>query len=171
MSTSTAPEETRPRALRRARLGRRLFVAALTVFLGLGLLNVFGVRTAETTATAGADRLTVRYATVTRPGLASPWSVELRRAGGFGNGTVTVSADSAYFEIFDENGFEPDPLESRTDGDRIVWTFAAPVGDTLSISLDARIEPAVQLKRARGRVAVVGGEQTLSVAFSTFVMP
>ena len=171
MSTPTAPEETALPALRRARLGRRLFVVALTVFLALGVLNVFGVRTAETSATAGGDELTVRYARVTRPGLASPWSVELRRGGGFAEETVTVSAESAYFEIFDENGFEPDPLETRTDGDRIVWTFRAPTGDTLSISLDARIEPAVQLKRARGSVAVVGPGRPLSVAFSTFVMP
>ena len=171
MSTPTAPDETPLPALRRARLGRRLFAVALTVFLALGILNVFGVRTTETSATAGGDELTVRYARVTRPGLASPWSVELRRAGGFAEDTVTVSAESSYFDIYDENGFEPEPLESRAEGDRIVWPFRAPVGDTLSIALDARIEPAVQFKRARGEVAVVGTTQPLSVAFSTFVMP
>ncbi len=171
MSTPTAPEEAGLAALRRARLGRRVFAVVLTVFLLLGTLNVFGVRTTEASAAAGADELTVRYASVTRPGLASPWSVELRRAGGFVEDTVTVSAESAYFDIYDENGFEPEPLESRAEGDRIVWTFRAPAGDTLSIALDARIEPAVQLKRARGEVAVVGGAEPLSVAFSTFVMP
>jgi len=171
VSTPTAPPDPDLADLRRARLGRRLFMVALTVFLALGVLNVYGVRTREVSATAGDDRLTVRYASVSRPGLASPWSVELRRAGGFRSDTVTLSADAAYFDIFDENGVEPDPVESRNDGDRIVWTFLAPVGDTLTFSLDARIEPAVQLKRARGNVSVPGTEQPLSVGFSTFVMP
>ena len=171
MSTPTAPPDPDLVNLRRARTGRRLFMVALTAFLALGLLNVYGVRTRETSATAGGDRLTVRYASVTRSGLASPWSVELRRAGGFPSDTVTLSADAAYFDIFDENGVEPEPVASRNDGDRIVWTFLAPMGDTLTFSLDARIEPAVQLKRARGRVSVPEGDPALSVGFSTFVMP
>ena len=171
MSTPTAPADPDLSDLRRARWGRRLFFVALTAFLVLGLLNAYGVRTRETSVMAGGDRLTVRYASVTRPGLASPWSVELRREGGFSSPTVTLSADAAYFDIFDENGVEPEPVESRNDGDRIVWTFLAPVGDTLTFSLDARIEPAVQLKRARGEVSVPDARRPLSVEFSTFVMP
>lgn len=171
VSRPTAPDEPDLDALHRARLGRRLFAAGLSVFLVLGALNVYGVRTRRVSASAGGDQLTVRYAGVTRPGLASPWSVELRRAGGFRQGTVALSADAAYFDIFDENGVEPDPVESRNDGDRIVWTFLAPVGETLTFSLDARIEPAVQLTRVEGSVSVVGGDQPLSVEFATFVMP
>ncbi len=171
MSIRTAPETVDLAVFRRARFGRRLFALGLTVFLLLGALDVYGVRTAEASATAGGDQLTVRYARVSRGGLATPWSVQLRRAGGFDRDTVTLAADSGYFDIFDENGFDPEPLESRTDGDRIVWTFRAPVGDTLTVDFDARIEPAVQLERAEGTVWLVDGPLPLSVGFSTFVMP
>jgi hypothetical protein len=171
VSTSTTPEPVDLRALRRARLGRRAFVVVLTAFLVLGALGVYGVRTAEVSAAAGGYELAVKYATVSRSGLATPWSVELRRDGGFGQDTVTLAADAGYFDIFDENGFDPEPLESRTEGDRIVWTFRAPEGDTLTVDFDARIEPAVQLTRAEGRVSLVGADAPLAVTFSTFVMP
>lgn len=171
MSTSTAPEPVGSSVLRRARLGRRVFFVALTGFLALAALDVYGVRTATVSATAGSYELTVQYAAVSRGGLATPWSVELRRAGGFDQGTVTLAADSGYFDVFDENGFDPEPVEARTEGDRILWTFRAPVGDTLTVDFDARIEPAVQLTRAKGSVSLVDGDQPLAVTFSTFVMP
>ncbi|MGH2732546.1 MAG: DUF421 domain-containing protein [Actinomycetota bacterium] len=59
--------------------------------------------------------LRVMYASVSRPGLVTPWSVEVRRPGGF-MGPVTLAASSSYLEIFDGNGFGPDPSSVGTLG-------------------------------------------------------
>ena len=170
---STAPAPTDLDRLQKSRWGRRLFFAALTLFLFLGLLNVYGVRTGEKTATGSGYELTLTYTKVTRPGLATPWSVEVRHPGGFDSGLVTVAATSSYFDAFDENGLDPDPARSTSDGERTIWQFEPPPGDTLTVSFDARIEPGVQLTRLEGEVAVLGpaGDNVVSADFGTFVMP
>jgi hypothetical protein len=172
-SLPTAPEPTDPARLVRGRFGRRLFFCALALFLLLGALNVYGVRVTQKAATGSGYEMTVTYTTVTRPGLATPWSVEIRHPGGFDSGLITVAATSSYFDAFDENGLDPDPARSTSDGERTIWQFEPPVGDTLTISFDARIEPGVQLTRLKGEVAVVGlaGDDAVAADFTTYVMP
>jgi hypothetical protein len=172
-STSTEPPGTElPRQVR-ARTIRRIFVAVLATFIALGALNVYGVRTRTASASGGGYELEVRYATVSRPGLATPWSLEVRRPGGFPDG-LTVAIISSYFDAFDENGLDPQPVDETNDGEWTIWTFGPSAGDTVSVSLDARIEPGVQLTRVKGQAEVrtePSGAAVVTVAFSTFVMP
>jgi len=157
--------------VRRARTLRRVVVVALFAFLLLAALNVFGVRTSEVTATDGGYELTVRYASVTRPGLASPWSLEIRHEGGF-DGPVTVATTASYFELFDENGLDPDPSSAVSDGEHIIWEFEEPPGDVLVVSFDARIEPAAQLTWIHATTSVLeDGAPVVSATYRTFVMP
>lgn len=152
---------------------RRVFVAVLVVFLALGAFNVYGVRTRTASASAGGYELSVRYATVSRPGLATPWSLEVRRPGGFPDG-LTVAITSSYFDAFDENGLDPQTVEETNDGEWTIWTFGPSAGDTVAVSFDARIEPGVQLTRLKGQAEVranPSGAPVATVAFSTFVMP
>ena len=169
---STDPERVPEARIRRWRSLRRLFFVGLCLFLGLGLLEVYGVRTSETTATGGGYELTVSYAKVTRPGLATPWSVEVRHPGGF-DGPVTVTTTSDYIDAFDENSLDPEPSSVTTDADRIIWEFEPPSeGDTLTVSLDARMEPGVQLERVTGVTEVLEqDEPVVSVRYRTWVMP
>ena len=171
--TSTLPPPPDIRSVRRGRLGRRLFTIALVIFLGLGLLGLYGVRSGTTEATGGGYELTVTYAKVTRPGLATPWSVEIRRPGGFGEETVTVAVASSYFDAFDENSLDPDPAEATSDGERSIMKFQPPPGDVMTISFDARIEPGVQLTRLKGEVSVLdaAGADVVTAHFRTLVMP
>lgn len=173
LGVSTAPSPADMGTLRRGRWGRRAFFVAITGFLALGALGRYGVRTAEVTSAGGGYELSLRYAEVSRSGLATPWSLEIRRPGGFDAGTVTVATTSSYFDIFDENGVDPEPSESTSDGQRTIWTFTTPPGgDTLSVSFDARIEPAVQWQGADATTSVVGdGTDVASVSYRTFVMP
>lgn len=158
--------------LRRARWGRRSFFTVLCAFLLAGLLGALGVRTTDISTTGAGYELTVHYATITRGGLATPWSVEVRHPGGFPAETVTLATTAAYFDIFDENGLDPDPAESVSDGERIIWTFAAPAGDTLSVSFDARTEPAVQFERARATTELLEAAVAVAaVAYDTYVLP
>ncbi|MBW3581441.1 MAG: hypothetical protein KY431_10435 [Actinobacteria bacterium] len=98
---STAPHAFGPERLRRARWGRRAFFVAITLFLALGALGRYDMWMGEASGTGGGYELTVRYAEVSRPGLATPWSLELRRAGGFGTDTVSVATTSSYLDIFE----------------------------------------------------------------------
>lgn len=172
-SVPTAPELTGVGRQRRARAGRRAFVVVLSLFLAAGALGFLGVRTQRSTASGGGYELSVTYASVSRPGLATPWSFEVRRPGGFPDG-LTVAVTSGYLDAFDENGLGPAPAEERADAEQTFWTFAPQASDTLSVALDARIEPGVQLVRIKGRVAVLAGPAgppAVTVSFSTFVMP
>lgn len=170
---ATAPDAAGVGRLARARAGRRAFAVGLTLFLCAGALGLLGVRTTTATAAGGGYELTVTYAAVSRPGLATPWSFEVRRPGGFPDG-LTVAVTSRYLDAFDENGLSPAPAQEWADGDRTVWGFAPQVPGTLSVSFDARMEPGVQLATVHGEVAVLAGPTgppVATVAFRTFVMP
>ncbi len=169
--TEPAPADV-PRQLR-ARAVRRIFIAALAVFVLLGALNVYGVRTGTRTATGGGYELSVTYARVSRPGLATPFSFEVRRPGGFPEG-LTVAALSGYFDAYDENGFSPTPEQETADGERTIWRFSPSPAETLTVSFDARVEPGAQLSRLKGRVEILSarnGPAVVAVGFSTLVMP
>ena len=175
-SIPTEPKPTDIRRQVRSRFLRRLFVAALGLFLALGALGFYGVRTTTASAAGGGYELSVRSATVSRPGLATPWSLEVRRPGGFPDG-LTVAVMSSYFDVFDENGLEPAPVEETSDGERTYWRFSSSAADTIAVSFDARIEPGVQMTRAKGRVEVLAGPPgptaatVVTVDFGTWVMP
>ncbi len=54
VATSTEPEPVAEARIRRWRSLRRVFFVALCVYIGLGLLNVYGVRTSDAVASGGA---------------------------------------------------------------------------------------------------------------------
>ncbi len=170
MATQTDPPQHPLPRLKRARLARRVIIGALCLFLLAAALGAFGVRTRSVTSTAGDYELTVEYATVTRPGLATPWAIEVVRPAGF-DGPITLAASSAYLDMFDENGLDPDPSKATADGDFVHWEFDPPPADTLSVSFDARIEPARQWGRS-GVVKLIVDDRVLTqVTFRTWVMP
>jgi hypothetical protein len=158
----------------RGRVLRWLFTLGLTAFLVVGLLGGYGVRHREVTGVGGGYELTVRFPTVTRPGLASVWSVEVRRTDGAElEGPVTIATDAAYFELYDENGLDPDPASATSDGERLVWEVEPADGATaVTLDFDARIEPAVQLARKKGETSVLeDGEPVVTVTYTTNVLP
>jgi hypothetical protein len=145
---------------------------ASVVVDGLDLLDTYGVDDAHVRATAGGYELDVRYATVSRPGLATPFEITVTRHVG-GEDPVTVAVSSSYLSMWDENGLDPTPAESTSTERDTLWTFDVPSNDeTLRISFDARIEPAAQTGKP-GRVAVVDetGADVVSVSFRTRLMP
>lgn len=146
----------------------------LCLFLCAAAFNLFGVRTATATGSGGGYELKVRYASVTRPGLATPWSVEISRAASdVGDEEIVVATKSSYFDGFDQNGLSPTPQEESSDGEWSFWTFNAPApGGTLTVSFDARIEPGVQLARLSGTTELRReGSELVSVDYRTLVLP
>jgi hypothetical protein len=168
--SSTLPEETSLRRARRARLARRLLLAGIAGFILASFTGVWGARTSKVSASSGPYRLTVEYPSITRPGLAIAWSLELTRQGGF-SGPVVIAVDGDYFEMFDENATEPEPTHVDNSPSRTLWTFDRPHTATLLVTLDARMEPGVQSSRS-GYVAVLErGRPVVRVSFDTTVRP
>ncbi len=167
---STLPDAPSPERLRYGRAARRVFIVGLFVFLGLGLAGALGVRTGTVAASGVGYELEVTYARVTRPGLATPWSATVRHPGGF-DGPITIAVSSEYFDMFDENGLDPDPTGSTADGDYVYWQFDPPDGDVFEVSFDARIEPARQWGR-EGVTLLMDGDKVIAEArYKTWVLP
>jgi hypothetical protein len=137
----------------------------------VGLFPVYGVDSRHAVARASGYELDVRYAAVSRPAVATPFDIEVRRPGGF-DGPVTVAVSSDYLSIWDENGLDPAPAKETASPGLLVWEFDPPQGDALAVSFDARIEPAAQQGK-RGTVAVLdaGGAPVVSVSFRTRLRP
>jgi len=167
---------TGERNLRRRRRGYAVTTGLLALLMLLAAADavepvaIFGVDSAEARASGDGYDLTVRYAEVSRPALATPFEIEVHRDGGF-DGPVTVAVDQDYVKLWDENGLYPAASSETSDGRWILWEFDPPDGDTLRIVYDARIEPAAQQGRD-GAVAIVDdGVHVARVDFHTRIWP
>jgi hypothetical protein len=166
----TAPDEPNFLASRRARVARRLFMTVVCAVVAVGLTGRLGVHTGQTTAQGAGYELTVTYGQTSRAGLATPWSLEIHHPGGF-DGPVTVSTNSRYLDLFDENGFDPEPSSATATSDDVIWTFDAPDGDTLEVSLDGRVEPGAQWGREGRTSVLVDGKPVVTAKYRTWVLP
>ena len=169
--TSTLPEVRDPADIRRARDKRRVGLALLTLFVLAGAAGLFGTKTGHKSAAAGGYLVTVTYPQVSRPGHAVRYEVEVKRAGGF-DGPIHMRLSSAYFDLFDENGFDPDPDSNTTTGAYDLYEFSPPPGDTFVVSSDTRVEPARQ-RGESGEASVLddGGRPIVTVRYRTRIFP
>lgn len=138
-----------------------------------GLVGLFGVRSATALGSDNGLTISVTHASLTRAGLATPFSVAVATDDGTPLPTqITTRIDSGYLEMFDENGLEPEPASSYHTGQWTWWTFEVPGGQSdFEVSFDVRLEPAVQLGRSGSATVEVDGEEMVSVGFRTWVMP
>jgi len=172
-TTSTLPAVTDARDVRRARTGRRVGLVLLALFVLAGAVGLLGTRTTTPSATGGGYVLTVTHPSVSRSGHAVKVEVEVRKKGGFDiSEPIQMRMRSAYFDLFDENGFTPQPDAETSDA---TWTyddFVPPRGEVFIVSVDTRIEPA-RNHGERGEVSLVDdqGRPFLTVRFRTRLMP
>jgi hypothetical protein len=150
---------------------RRVFMTVLAVVVGAGLAGLLGVRSSTAEASENGWSLTLQYAATARAGLDVPFVVTVRHEGGLGK-QVTLAITGEYFDIFETQGFHPEPSDETRDAETLYLTFNAPPdGDTLVVSYDAYIQPAAQ----RGRAATVGvvdeGRQVAVVHINTRLLP
>jgi hypothetical protein len=159
---------------RRARLAvaaRRTYVAALTLFVLLGLFDVFGSRTGVASASGGGYRMTLDYPVQTRSGLPVEWRLVVTRPGGF-DGPVRIGITLDYFNSFDFNNVSPTPVETSNRGALLIWSFPKPIGDSLVVLLDARTQPGLRSgPSATTAVVAEDGTPIVAVHYTTGVMP
>jgi hypothetical protein len=167
-----------PVRLRNRRITYVVAVVVFTCVVGSAVIDSFteidvwgGESTDVAVASGGGVELRVRYATVSRPALATPFDIFVRDEDGF-DGPIHIAVAPAYVEMWDFQAWYPDPSESTATPDQIVYTFEPPDGTELRVFLDARIQPAEQSGRD-GWVAVLDGDgaRLARVDFSTRVLP
>lgn len=149
---------------------RRAGTLLLAAIVIAGALSIFGVSESTVSASGGGYALTVEYADVSRPGLETPWKVRVEKPGGF-DGPVTLRTTSEYLELFDLNGFSPEPDATRRDDQYSIMEFARPAGEVFQFSLDARLSPATQSSQSAVTALIDDGQVVAEVAYKTRVMP
>jgi hypothetical protein len=167
---STDPDPVTLSVLRRSRAGRRIILCILALFILLGVSSLLGAHTATRQASGGGYELKLDYPAVSRPGLAVRWILFVHRAGGF-QGPVQVATTSTYFNLFDFNNLDPVPSKQTTSTDLSIWEFDPPVGDTLRITFDGRLEPARQHGSVATTSILENDLPVVSIRYQTRVMP
>jgi hypothetical protein len=144
-------------------------VALIVVLAGSGL---FGVRTSTISGASDGYTLSVTYALISRPGLATPFSIVVATDREELPSSLTMRIDTAYLAILDAHGLSPEPTNTAADPQWTWWTFELPPGaDRLQVDFDARLEPSVQW-RTEGSVALmIEDEVKVESAIATWIAP
>ena len=152
---------------------RALVYVVVFGVVGAALLGVAGLRTREVTATSDRFDVNVTYAQTTRPGISTPFTIEVVAADGSTlPEQLEVRVSAAYLAMFDENGVDPEPASSTSDGTDETWRFELDPGATrFAVDLDARLQPNVHSgETGTVRVGASGGTP-VDVEFRTWVLP
>ena len=149
---------------------RRGMLAAMALAVVADLFGLLGVHTSSQTATGHGYTLTLHYPSVARAGLDTPWQVSVVHPGGFGK-QLTLAVTGSYFNIFETQGFHPQPADETRDGTTLYLTFAAPPGDTFVVDFDAYIQPASQQGRSATVSVLDHGTPEVSLSYHTRLMP
>lgn len=170
---STIPEDSDGAAVRREKRFRAVSFLLVGLTVGLAAIGLLGVRSTTTTEQARGYTIEVSHASVTRPGLATPFGVEVSTADDAElPPTITIRIDASYLAMFDDHGMEPTPDDSYNTTEWTWWTFEIPEGrSTFLVEIDARIEPSVQWGRHGSAVLELEGDPVVEAEFSTWVMP
>jgi hypothetical protein len=168
---TTLPDAPSVERVRRVRWVRRAGATALVLFVLAGAVGAFGTRTSSAAAESAGYRVEVTYPNVSRPGHAVRFSVHVHHAGGFDD-PVRVRMETGYFDLFDENAFDPDPARQTSDARFHYFEYSPPAGEDFVISSDTRVEPDRQRGEA-GSVSVLDdkGAPVVTVRFRTRIFP
>jgi hypothetical protein len=142
----------------------------LAVVVAASLAGLLGVHTGTATAERDGYTMTLRYPTIARAGLDVEWQVTVTHPGGFGK-ELTLAVTGDYFDIFETQGFHPQPSDETRDAHTLYLTFTAPPGDTFVLYYDAYIQPASQQGKS-ARVALMSqGAPAVWIDYRTRLVP
>lgn len=137
-----------------------------------GALGPLARSSGEVADQGGGYELEVEYPRISRAGQPAPLHIVIRRPGGFSGEVVQIGICGDLFDALDFQNWYPNPSGEVSSGGRLVYEFDAPPGDTLELSLDARIGPGELGGFDDCTVAVREGERSVaSVEFGTWRLP
>jgi hypothetical protein len=149
---------------------RRIMVAALVVFLGLGLFNLFGQRPATTTAEADAATLEVYAPKRVRGGLfyEARFSIEAQRE----VEQATLVLDSGWAEGITINTVEPSPLGAASRDGKLVYELGRiPAGEKHVFFMQLQVNPTNVGHRSQDVQLFDGDDLLATVERSVTVFP
>ena len=158
----------------RGQWGRRAFLTVLALGLVAALAGYLGVRSTTVSAEEDGWSLSLEHASVARAGLDVPFTATVRHEGGFGEpgSPVTLALTGTYLDLYETQGFHPEPSATRRDADTLYLTFDAPAeGDTMVVTYDAYVQPAAQQGRSGDLAVLTDGRQVAMVSFRTRLLP
>jgi hypothetical protein len=156
---------------RRGRLGRRAGLGVMLLVPALSFLGIYGPSERTVVSTTDFHRLEMTYGSVVRSGQAVPMEIRITRTNGFA-GPVTLVFEQEVFDHFDFQNWYPNPSSEVGEASRVTYEFDPPEGDTLGISLDARVAPTQWGSRETYRLWLnVDGRPVLGTDYTVWVIP
>lgn len=150
---------------------QRIGLAILLVIVVLGAVGVFGVHSRTVSHASNGYTLSVTYPQVARAGLDVPWRVHVHHPGGLGS-DLTLAVSSAYFRMFETQGFYPDPDSSTNDGQYVYMHFAdLRPGRDFELEYDAYIQPSSQVGKSATVLLIIGGSEVARASLHTWLVP
>lgn len=160
------PASAGPRSV----LARRIGTSLLALFVLAGAAGLLGDQQSTVTTRAQGYTVTLSHADWARAGQDVPFEIEVRNPAGLGS-EITLAVTGSYFELYNTQGWFPEPSEQIRDGQWIYLTFDAPAGDTLRVSFDTFIQPNRTLGESGQLALVVDGERTTPIDVRTTLLP
>jgi hypothetical protein len=150
---------------------RRAPALVLAFFVAAGGVGLLGVRSTTATSSENGYRLTLDYGAVTRTGQDTPWKLRVDADEPL-RYDIVVRITADYFDIWEHQGWYPEPSDVQRDGEYLYLTFAPPPsGNTFVVDFDAYIQPASQIGRTAQVALMVDGRPTAPIDFTTRVLP
>jgi hypothetical protein len=159
------------RRVARARAARRIFLALIFLLVIAGLAERVGVRSATASVAGGGYKMNVTYARVTRPGLDTPFTINVHRDRPLPS-ELTIAVSTTYLQLFDKNGgLDPDPSDTASSAHWVYWTFTTAPGRSMRVALDAILAMGQQWGHDGDVRLLDNGHQLLETKFHTWVAP
>jgi hypothetical protein len=157
--------------LRRGRWLRRAFIAVLAVLVVIDLTGLLGVHTSSKETDFGGYQVRLDYPRFARAGQDVLWRVTLRHEGGFGKDPIVLAVSADYFDIFETQGFYPDPDTQSATTRYVYYSYQPPPGDTMTVTFDAYIQPGSQIGRSATLAVTVGSTTVSRIGYHTWLAP
>ncbi|MGO4383059.1 hypothetical protein [Specibacter sp. RAF43] len=153
---------------RGGRIGRRVVLGALTVFIAAALFHAFGADT-STSATTGDYEVTVDYPVIGRAGL--PASVTVRVHGAVPLAApVRISVQKTYLESFNVDHVSPSPGAETFSSGFLQLDYDAPQTPDFVVSLVGSWEPGSDFDATGDLLVTVGGRRIATIHLNTWLV-
>jgi hypothetical protein len=167
---STLADLREPHTAIRTKRGRLVALTILALIVAFGATGFLGVHAGSRTTLSNGYRLSVVYPAVARAGLDVPWRATITHPGGF-KGDVTLAISSHYFDIYETQGWHPQPNTETATPKYYYLTFSQPPGDVLEVSFDTYVQPGSQLGRRADVAVIVDNQEVARTSYRTWLVP
>ena len=140
---------------RAGRIGRRVVLSLVAIFVLTALADVFGLTTTSTDASAGHSLAVTSPASI-RAGMDARITIELRSEKTI-SAPITVEVDQDYLDAFSTYSISPAPAGESSDGTSLSLDYDAPGEVAFRLDIDGTAsEDSILLARGEVRVYVGG---------------